>query len=124
MMNQRDFNIFCRSYEDHFKRWNMGCSSKSNSNETLTHYLRKSEVWFKLKHKIPSELLDEGKTPKWYEPHVFTEVVINDNVFDVVALTLSGAFIFEVAKSEKEESLKEKEAAAKELHYNFERVYC
>jgi hypothetical protein len=123
-MNQRDFALFYRKYENMFRRYSNGAASRSNSNETITHFLKKSEVWFKLKHRIPSELLDEGETPKWYYPHVFTEVEIGKKCFDVIALTLSGAFVFEIISSETEKSIKIKERSAVNLGFKFVAIYC
>lgn len=121
-MNKLQFHHFCSKYEDKFKQGFASSRDEAvfgNSNESIQHFLKKAEVWFKLKRQIPSEFLDEGKTPKWYSPRVFTEVRIGKNCFDIVALALDGAYIGEVAESEDEKSLKRKERNAMNLGFKF-----
>ena len=68
--------------------------------------------------------LQKTSYPKWYSPRVFTEVRIGKNVFDIVALTLDGAYVCEIADSEDGKSLKRKERNAVNLGFKFVEVRC
>lgn len=134
MMNKLQFHRFCSEHEGKFDRGYRVVEGavRMNSNESEKHFLQKAQLVYHLKYgarpfleselkgSLFKSLITTWNYPKWYSPRVYTEVRIGKNVFDIVALTLDGAYVIEVADSESEASLKRKERNAINLGFEFE----
>ena len=137
MMNKLQFFNFCREQESKFSPGfrHVEGAVRMNSNESAAHFRTKAIVMWYMKRWdfVPADLSDvvcEGAKltrkdlPKWYSARVYSEVRVGNSVWDIVAFTIYGTFVFEIVESESEESLKRKERAAMNLGWAFEKVYC